>query len=265
MADRIAIVSGASSGIGRETAILLVKSGYKVYAFNRSRTNIPGVESVPVDITKPEDIKRGVAAVLECESRIDLLVNNAGMGISGALEDTSDDSANYIFNVNFFGAFRLAREVVPSMRENGGGRIVNVSSLAAVFYLPFQGFYSASKAAVNSLFNAMQLEVKPFNINITNVMPGDIKTGFTDSRKKNNNVTAVYAERINKSVAVMERDEQNGMPPSAVAAMIVRQANSKKPKLLVVVGLKYKILAFLSKLLPAGLVNNIIYKMYGGN
>ena len=151
------------------------------------------------------------------------------------------------------------------MRENGGGRIINVSSLAAVFYLPFQGFYSASKAAINSLFSAMQLEVKPFNIKITNVMPGDIKTSFTGNRRKNEDVTPVYANRINKSVAVMEKDEQNGMPPSSVAEVIVKQAKSNKPKLIVTVGSKYKLLAFLSKLLPAGLVNNIIYSMYGGN
>jgi short-subunit dehydrogenase len=265
MAGNIAIVSGASSGIGRETATLLQKNGYKVYAFNRSKTDIAGVEFVSVDITKIDDIKRGVAFVLEREGRIDLLVNNAGMGISGALEDTTDERAEYIFDVNFFGGFKLAREVIPSMRENGGGRIINVSSLAAVFYLPFQGFYSASKAAINSLFSAMQLEVKPFNIKITNVMPGDIQTGFTGNRRKNEDVTPVYADRINKSVAVMEKDEQNGMPPSSVAEVIVKQAKSNKPKLIVTVGSKYKLLAFLSKLLPAGLVNNIIYSMYGGN
>lgn len=264
MSDNIAIVSGASSGIGRETAILLMKSGYKVYAFNRRQTDIDGVEFVPVDITKIDDIKRGVTGVLEREGRIDLLVNNAGLGISGALEDTTDERAEYIFDVNFFGAFKLAREVIPSMRENGGGRIINVSSLAAVFNIPFQGFYSASKAAVNSLFTAMLLEVRPFNIKITNVMPGDIKTGFTDNRKKNEAASPVYAGRIANSVAVMERDEQNGMPPSAVAKVIVSQAARKSPKTAVSVGFKYKVLVFLAKILPVSLANNIIYSMYGG-
>ncbi|MEI6578826.1 MAG: SDR family oxidoreductase [Eubacteriales bacterium] len=261
---KVAIVSGASSGIGRETAVMLTKGGYTVYAFNRKQTEIAGVEFVPVDVAKIDTIQQGVAAVLAREGRIDLLVNNAGMGISGALENTPDESAAYIFDVNFFGAFRLAREVIPTMRENGGGRIINVSSLAAVFNLPFQGFYSASKAAVNSLFISMQLEVKPFNIKITNVMPGDIKNGFTDNRKKNDLVNPAYRDRIKKSVAIMEKDEVNGMPPTAVARVIVRQAKSNKPKFAVVVGFKYKFLFMLSKLLPAGLVNNIIYSIYGG-
>jgi short-subunit dehydrogenase len=263
--NKIAIISGASSGIGRETAILLLKSGYKVYAFNRSKTDIAGVEFVPVDVMNIGDIKRGVTLVLEREGRIDLLVNNAGMGVSGALEDATDDDAEYIFNVNFFGAYKLAREVLPSMRVNGGGHIINVSSLAAVISLPFQGFYSASKSAVNSLFSAMQFEVKPFSIKITNVMPGDIKTGFTINRRKNENVTPVYAARMNKSIAVMEKDEQNGMPPLAVAKVIVKQAKSNRPKLTVTVGFKYGILASLAKRLPAGMVNHMIYAMYGGN
>jgi len=152
MAGKTAIVSGASSGIGRATAIELVKNGYKVYAFNRSPAEITGVEFVPVDISKPEDIKRGVAAVLEREDRVDLLVNNAGMCVSGAAEETTDENAYYLFDVNFFGAFRLAREVLPSMRAAGGGRIINVTSIAAVFFPPFQGFYCASKAALSAHF-----------------------------------------------------------------------------------------------------------------
>jgi short-subunit dehydrogenase len=264
MAKKIAIVTGASSGIGKETAILLTKNGYKVYAFNRRETNIREVELVAVDITKPEDIKRGVATVLEREGRIDLLVNNAGMCISGAAEETSDESAYYIFNVNFFGAFRLAREVLPSMRANGGGRIINVSSIAAVFYPPFQGFYSASKAALSVLFSAMHLEVRPFGITITNVMPGDTKTGFTDNRRMNENPLVAYAKRIAASMAVVEKGERKGMPPAAVAKVIVKQATAKKPKAAVGVGLANKLLITFAKLLPAGLINIMLSSIYGG-
>ncbi len=264
MTKNIAIVSGASSGIGRETAALLTKSGYKVYAFNRSEPNIQGVEFVMVDITKQEDIKSGVEFVLKREGKIDLLVNNAGMCISGAVEETTDESAYYIFNVNLFGAFRLAREVLPSMRANGGGRIINVSSIAAVFFPPFQGFYSASKAALGVLFSAMRLEVKPFGITITNVMPGDTKTGFTNNRKFNENPSTAYAEKLGRSMALVERDERNGMPPSSVACVIVKQATAKKPKDAVAVGSKNKILITLAKMLPAKLISNLLYSIYGG-
>ncbi len=262
--SKVAIVTGASSGIGKETALLLLERGYTVYALSRKPTEIKNAKLIAADVTKTQEVQRAVAEVLRAEGKIDLLVNNAGMGISGALEDTSDERAEYIFDVNLFGAFRMAREVIPSMRENGGGRIVNLSSLGAVFYLPFQGFYSATKAAINALFCAMQLEVRPFGIQITCVMPGDIKTGFTGSRVKNENNNPAYRERIQKSVAVMEKDEQNGMSPAAVAKVVVRQAQRKKPKLLVTVGAKYKLVAFLAKILPAGLVNKILYAMYGG-
>lgn len=264
MEKKIAVVSGASSGIGMETAILLTKYGYKVYAFNRRQTNIQGVEFVAVDIAKPEDIKRGVAFVLEREGRINLLVNNAGMCISGAAEETTDENAYYLFNVNFFGAFRLAREVLPSMRANGGGRIINVSSIAAVFFPPFQGFYSASKAALSVLFSALRLEVKPFGITIINVMPGDTKTGFTNYRKMNENPSAAYAERICRSMAVVEKGERNGMAPSCVAKVIVKQATAKKPKAVIGVGFTNKLLITLAKLLPAELINIMLSSIYGG-
>ena len=264
MAGKTAIVSGASSGIGRATAIELVKNGYKVYAFNRSPAEITGVEFVPVDISKPEDIKRGVAAVLEREDRVDLLVNNAGMCVSGAAEETTDENAYYLFDVNFFGAFRLAREVLPSMRAAGGGRIINVTSIAAVFFPPFQGFYCASKAALSAHFSAMRLEVKPFGIMITNVIPGDTRTGFTDHRQMNENPSAAYAGRIGRSMAAVVSGERKGMPPLSVAKVIVRQATSKKPKAAVGVGLTNKLLITLAKLLPASLIGAMLESMYGG-
>ncbi|MDD4316063.1 MAG: SDR family NAD(P)-dependent oxidoreductase [Clostridia bacterium] len=261
--EKIAVISGASSGIGKETALLLAKSGYRVFGLNRTASDISGVEFVKTDITDNESIKSAIAYIAAKVGRIDLLVNNAGMGISGSIEHTPSERAAYIFDVNFFGAFELTKAALPHMKKSGG-RIINVSSLAAVIYLPFQGFYSATKAAVNLLFSALQLEVKPFGISVTNVMPGDIKTGFTSNRRKNEDDEGDYAERIKKSVAVMEKDEQRGMPPSAVAACILKQAKARKPRLNVAVGGKYKIIAFLAKILPSGLINKLIYAIYGG-
>jgi short-subunit dehydrogenase len=261
---KIAIVTGASSGIGKETALLLSKSGYKVYGFNRKKADIAGIEFIPTDLVDAQSVAASVAEVIKREGKIDLLVNNAGMGISGSTENTKLESAKYIFDVNFFGAFELTKQVLPHMREAGGGRIINISSLAAVFYLPFQGFYSATKSALCSLFNALQLEVRPFNIKISNILPGDIKTGFTANRQKTQDELPAYAERMAKSVAVMERDEQNGMPPIAIAKAVLKQARKNKPKLSVTVGAKYKLVAFLAKILPAGFVNKMIYKIYGG-
>ncbi|HPD01920.1 MAG TPA: SDR family NAD(P)-dependent oxidoreductase [Eubacteriales bacterium] len=261
---KIAIVTGASSGIGKETALLLSQNGYKVYGFNRKKADIPGIEFIPTDLTNTESIAASVAEVIKAEGKIDLLVNNAGMGISGSIENTASENARYIFDVNYFGAFELTKRVLPYMREAGGGRIVNISSLAAVFYLPFQGFYSATKSALCSLFNALQLETRPFNIKITNILPGDIKTGFTDSRRKAVDELPAYQVRMEKSVAVMEKDERNGMPPQSIAQAVLKQATAKRPRLTVVVGFNYKVLAFLAKVLPSGFVNYMIYKIYGG-
>lgn len=263
--EKIAIVTGASSGIGKETALLLKQNGYTVYGFNRSKAKIDGIIFIKTDITDPTSIKAAVNEVIDRHGRIDLLVNNAGMGISGSIENTEDARAKYIFDVNFFGAFELTRQVLPYMRQQNTGRIITISSLAAVFYLPFQGFYSATKAAVNSLFNALQLEVRPFNIYVTNILPGDIKTDFTANRKKNEDELPAYQQRMQKSLEVMEKDEQNGMDASCIAKEVLKQATKKHPSLNVVVGFKYKIIAGLAKILPAGFVNKLIYMIYGGN
>ncbi|HHU43667.1 MAG: SDR family oxidoreductase [Bacillota bacterium] len=259
---QIAIVTGASSGIGKETAHTLIKNGYKVYGLSRTASD-KEIEFIKCDLTISDDIKNAVSQIIEKEGRIDLLVNNAGMGISGSIENTTIDKARYIFDVNLFGAFELAKAVIPYMREAGGGRIINISSLAAKVYLPFQGFYSSTKAALNMLFNSLQLEVLPFNIYVTNIMPGDIKTAFTQNRQKNTLEEGVYFERMKRSLAVMERDEQNGMPPQAVANLVLKAAKARRPKLNMVVGTRYRILDFLMKILPESLVKAIIYKIYG--
>lgn len=263
--EKIAIVSGASSGIGKDTAELLAKNGYTVYGLNRKKAELQNITFITTDLTNPDSIKAAVSEIIAKHGRIDLLVNNAGMGISGSTENTELVRAKYIFDVNLFGAFELTKAVLPTMRKQNGGRIITISSLASVFYLPFQGFYSATKAAVTSLFNALQLEVRPFNIKITTILPGDIKTDFTANRKKNDDELEAYRARMEKSVAVMEKDEQNGMCASCIAEEVLKQATKKRPGLNVVVGAKYKLLAFLAKVLPAGFVNNMIYKIYGGD
>ena len=263
--EKIAIVSGASSGIGKETALLLADNGFTVYGLNRKKAEIKGITFITTDLTDSESIKAAVDAITKQHGRIDLLVNNAGMGISGSIESTRLERAKYIFDVNLFGAFELTKAVLPVMRGQNGGRIITISSLASVFYLPFQGFYSATKSAVTSLFNALQLEVKPFNIKITTILSGDIKTDFTANRKKNEDELEAYHARMGKSVAVMEQDEQNGMSASRIAKEVLKQTHKKRPKLNVVVGAKYKLFAFLAKLLPADFVNNIIFKIYGGD
>ena len=149
--------------------------------------------------------------ILQREDHIDVLINNAGFGISGAVEFTTTEDAQHQLDVNFFGMVRMNRQVLPVMRRQCYGRIVNLSSVAGAIPIPFQTYYSASKAAINSYTMALANEVKPFGIQVCCVQPGDIRTGFTAAREKNPEGDDIYGGRIARSVAGMERDEQNGM------------------------------------------------------
>ena len=203
-----------------------------------------------------------MAQVLDENGRIDILINNAGFGISGAVEFTETSDVQRLFDVNFFGMVRMNRAILPLMREQGHGRIVNLSSVAAPVPIPFQTYYSAGKAAVNSHTMALSNEVKPFGITVAAVMPGDIKTGFTAARQKNIIGDDIYGGRISRSVAGMEKDEQTGMDPAAAGRFIADVAlkNSRKP--LYTIGLAYKGAVFLTKILPARWLNGLIGMIY---
>lgn len=179
MSNRVAIVTGGTSGIGRATALALKEAGCTVYELSRRAQGVEGLHHIAADVTKEETIRAAVAEIMAREGRIDILVNNAGFGISGAVEFTDTADAKALFDVNFFGMVSMNRVVVPIMREAGHGRIVNLSSVAAPVPIPFQTYYSATKAAVNAYTMALANELRPFGVTVCAVMPGDIHTGFT--------------------------------------------------------------------------------------
>lgn len=256
------VVTGASSGIGLAIAELFISKGYTVYNLSRHRNENSAAKYICCDVTDEEAVKSAFRIVFDKEGTIDVLVNNAGFGISGATELTSLESAKKQFDVNFFGAVTCSNQVAEYMRNQGGGTIINISSLAAQLSIPFQTFYSASKAAVNSLTLALANELKPFGIKVCAVMPGDVKTGFTDAREKSNAENSVYSEILHKSVATMERDEQNGMSPDDIAKAVYKLSQKKNPKPLSTVGFQYKALSSLAKFLPVRTVNYIIGSIY---
>lgn len=258
---KTALVTGASSGIGRAVTELLLKDGWEVYGLSRRGTVPEGAAGIKADVTDEDSLRQAVDQILQASGKIDLLINNAGFGISGPVEFTDKNEARDQMDVNFIGEFLTAKAVLPGMRERKRGTIVFVSSVAGEMAIPYQAFYSASKAAVNSLALALRNEVKDFGIKITCVMPGDAKTGFTAVRRKDSSGDAVYTKNVS-AVAAMEKDEQNGMSPYDVAGVILKAASKKHPAPFYIAGDKYKVFHILFKLLPARLVYRVIGSMY---
>ena len=262
MDKKIAVLTGGTSGIGMQTALALKSAGYTVYELSRRAQGIEGLNHLVADVTDEAAVKKAVDEIVAREGKIDVLVNNAGFGISGAVEFTKTEDAKRLFDTNFFGMVNVNKAVLPYMRLGGGGRIVNISSVAAVAHIPFQTYYSASKAAIESYTCALANEVKPFGITVTCAQPGDIRTGFTAARKKNIAGDDIYGGRISRSVAGMEKDEQNGMSPQAAGAYIAKLALKKNVKPIYTVGFGYKCLSALCKFLPCRLRNWIVGLLY---
>lgn len=262
MNARIALVTGGSSGIGKATALRLLQEGYRVYELSRRDGTDSAILHLHADVTDPASVSAAVSDVLAREGRIDLLVNNAGFGISGAVECTETADAHAQFEVNFFGALNCIQAVLPTMRAQGEGHIINISSVAAPIAIPFQSFYSAAKAAINSLTLALRNEVWPFGIRVCAVQPGDVRTDFTAARKKSIAGADIYGSALTHAIEVMEHDEQNGMPPETVAKTVCRAARCRFPRAIYTVGLQYKLFAYIAKLLPATFVNFLVGKIY---
>ncbi|MBS1420223.1 MAG: SDR family NAD(P)-dependent oxidoreductase [Oscillospiraceae bacterium] len=260
--ERVAIVTGGSGGIGRCTAQSLYKAGCRVYEFSRRENPGQGIIHITADVTDEAQVKAAVAQVLQREGRIDILVNNAGFGISGAAELTDSADSHAQLELNLFGMDNVTRAVLPAMREQGRGRIVCMSSIAGILPIPFQLWYSVSKAAINAYVLAMQNEVKPYGITLCAVMPGDIASGFTAARKKSAADESAYGGRVERSVALMERDERSGMSPEAAGAFVAKTALKNGGKPMLALGFSYKAAAMAAKLLPRRTSNWLVGRIY---
>ncbi|MBQ7923160.1 MAG: SDR family oxidoreductase [Clostridia bacterium] len=262
MNKKVILLTGGSSGIGKATAEALRDRGCIVYSCSRRDGGIPGINHIGTDVTDTVSAASAVETVIAAEGRIDVLINCAGAGISGAVEFTEAEQVKWQMDVNFMGTVNMNKAVLPHMRQAGKGRIVNISSVAAAFPIPFQAYYSASKAAINAYTCALANEVRPFGITVTAIQPGDIQTGFTASRVKSAAGDDVYGGRIARSVSVMERDEENGMKPETAGKWIAGIALSDKKKPVWTLGAGYKCLCILGKVLPLSLVNRLIGMIY---
>lgn len=255
------VISGGSSGIGLATASLFAERGWCVFELSRHGVSHDGITHVNCDVCDEKSTKAAIAEVLKQTDTIDVVISNAGFGISGAVEFTDITEAQRQMDVNFMGAVRFTQAVLPQLRKQHFGRIIYTSSVAATLAVPYQAFYSASKAAINAMALALANEVREFGISVSVMMPGDVSTGFTDAREKNSNGEDVYTG-ANKAITTMERDERGGMNPAQMARLFWRIATCRSPRPQYVGGFSYRILCFLDRLLPKRLVNWIEYKVY---
>ena len=259
---QVAVVTGGSSGIGRETALSLTKKGCTVYELSRRENPPYGVNHITADVTDEDQVNQAIEEIITREGQIDILVSNADYGISGAAEMTASADSHAQLELNLFGADNVIRAVLPHMRGQNSGRIVCVSSVAGILPIPFQLWYSVSKAAIAAYVLALQNEIRPYGITVCAVLPGDIATGFTDARQKDDCKDSDYSERVRRSVAVMEKDERGGMSPKKAGEYIAKLAIKKNSRPLKAIGFSYKAIAVLAKLLPRRLSNYIVGKLY---
>ena len=259
---KTALVTGGSSGIGRACASALAAAGCRVYEISRHDKPLDGVTHITADVTDEGALAAAADRIAAEAGRIDILVCCAGFGISGAVEFTPLADARRQLDVNFFGTVNAVRAVLPHMRRANGGRIVCTSSVAGAIPIPFQTYYSVSKAAINAYVRALRCELRPFGISVCAVMPGDIATGFTAAREKSPAGDDVYGGRIARSVAGMEKDEKNGGTPDAAGRFLARRALQRRVRPLYTIGLKYQVFNFIAALMPKRLLGWCIYQMY---
>jgi len=273
----VVLITGASQGLGLKTAEVFAKKGHRVYGSTRNkekqgerRTFASGgfIETLCLDVTDAASCAEAVRYVIDREGRIDILINNAGFGIAGPVELTSDEEMIAQYETNFFGAVRMCREVLPYMRKQRSGKIINISSVAASVPIPFQAFYSSGKLALESLSRALALEVKNFGIKVSALEFGDMKTGFTKNRRivkaalEDENNDRIYTDIFIRSLRTMEKDEENGPEPDGAALFIYKTAMKKNSRLIKVHRFVYKLIVMLIRLLPLRLSNYIIGKLY---
>lgn len=261
--NKIILITGASSGIGLITAELLSDKGYTVYGTARKPFENNKFKTLIADVNNHNQMENVFETIIRCEGKIDVVINNAGIGISGAIEFTKREEIEKIFNTNVISLIDINSMAIKYLRDTKG-KIINIGSVAGQVPIPFQACYSATKSSVESFSLALSNEIKEFGIKVVCVRPGDTKTGFTNARVKiDNDIYNFYGQRVKKSVEKMEKDEQNGMNAICVSKVILKAIKKKNPKPVMTVGFSYKFLCLLVKILPIRFVNFIVKKLYG--
>jgi len=256
---KVVLITGTSSGFGRETVALLSKKGYHVFGTSRNPSKKDEKESktLQLDVTSELSVVSCISSLMKKTNRIDVLVNNAGYVSNGALEESSLQDAMHQFETNFFGAVRMVDAVLPIMRNQKAGQIINIASLAGIIPAPFQGFYAPTKAAVISYSEVLRQEVKGFNIKVSVVEPGFFNTHLFYKGKNTSKTILDYKETKARAIAALKEDIKKGADPIAVAETIARIIKSRNPRLHYPVG-KEKGYLLVKKIMPEGMFESAL-------
>ena len=262
------LVTGASAGIGKATAIYLAQNGYNVYGAARRTEKMQdlknhGIKPISLDVTKEESMVACVEQIFQEAGSIDILVNNAGFGSSGAIEDVSMEDARYQLEVNVFGAMRLTQLVLPKMRENKFGKVVNISSIGGKIAFPMAGWYHASKFAMEALSDSLRLEVKSFGIDVIVIEPGGIKSEWADVANNTLKRTSVNSVYKNLAQSLEKLNANDNFPePIVIAKLIKESIEAKNPKTRYAGGSNAKQILLIRKIVSDKILDKIIMSQY---
>lgn len=273
--NKTVYISGCSTGIGFFLCQALQDKGYKVIASCRKTKDVKrlqalGIETLQMDLCDPSSIKNAVEQLLDYTcGKLDILINNAGIGQAGALEDINQETMRHVFQTNVFGLHELTRQIIPVMRAQGSGRIINISSILGIVSLPFRGAYNASKYAVEGLSDTLRLELEPSNIWVCAIQPGPIESNFRDtvidtSLKSIDIDNSFFAPQYkNMLLHFKEKKKQSALTqtPDAVFKKVLHAIEAKRPKPVYQVTLSAYLLAVARKLLPARLLHRLLAKI----
>ena len=258
--NKIVVITGATSGIGKKLKELFLN--YNDIVFSISRSEEITKNSYPCDISDINQIKNAFEYIKSIYGHIDILINNAGYGISGATELITDENTRKIFDVNFFGALNCIRSALPLM--NNKSKIFNIASACAIFPLPYRSLYCATKSALDILSQSMALELNPYGIYVVSICPGDIKTNFSPNRVKNFQTNERYLNRIENATNHIDKRENKRMSVDYAGKKIYKICTKKHPKQRYIIGFKYKMFYIAQKLIPLRIFNKILAKIFDG-
>ena len=264
---KVILVTGGSSGIGRAIAGHLAAQGHRVYGTSRSAKlgdTLDGFSLVNLDVTDPDSIRHALSLIKREAGRLDVLINNAGLGMAGPIECTSDAEARELFDTNVFGVLNVCRQAIPLLRETGSAHLINITSIAGKVALPYRGIYAATKHAVEGLTESLSMEVKPFGIAVSILEPGDFKTNINATRRVAAQVDPKwYGPTFSRTLTQIEEEVETASDPILIAQVVSRILSSSSPRLRYRVGTRMQRLSVHIKYWLSGrMFERILMKHY---